>query len=283
MIQNGVLLAPQVKLENFRNLFIELTINTCNLNCKHCYIEHSANKKEKSFISSETIYEALKDLKDEKIEMIYFTGTEPMLHPEFNSILRLCLKFTPVTIFTNAMCINEKKARFLNKVENEGVHPIIFRISIDHYDERKNDDLRGRGSFRKAIHAVQALMKYDFSPYINVTNYYKLSENELKNGFVETLKNLDIKFDKNNIIVNPWFDKNAASETDYNTSKCDFSALDCAAGRILNKNGIYSCPFLASDHRGRMGASFKDFSRKTYLETSMCAQCMKWGTKVFTN
>ena len=283
MIQNGVILAPQVKLETFRNLFIELTSNTCDLKCKHCYINQS-NKKEKDFISLETIISALKDLKNEKIEMIYFTGTEPMLHPEFNAILRLCLKFTPVTIFTNAMCINEKKARFLNKVENEGNNPIIFRISIDHFDERKNDDIRGRGAFRKAIHAIAALIKYDFNPYINITNYYNIPEEELIKKFLIILNNLDIDLQQENLIINPWFDKNIKSDSlNGNSINTDYTILDCASSRTLNKYGVYSCPFLASDHRGRMGANFKDFSRKTYLESQMCAQCQKYNRKIFVN
>ena len=36
---------------------------------------------------------------------------------------------------------------------------------------------------------------------------------------------------------------------------------DCMFGRSLSTNGIYSCPFLSNDYRGRVGSSFKDFSK----------------------
>lgn len=281
MLKNSVLFAPQVNLNDFRNLFIELTTTTCNLKCKHCFIDQN-KKKEKEFISIDIIQQALKDLENENIEMIYLTGAEPMLHPDFNAILRLCLKHCAVTICTNAMCINEKKARFLNKVENEGDNQLFFRISIDHYDERKNDDIRGRGAYRKAMHAISALMKYEFYPFISVTNYYDLPADELISGFISASQKLDFEIEKENIIITPYFDLQKSFDV-LDVVNGDYSALDCAKSRTLNKHGIYTCPFLTSDHRGRMGATFKDFSRKNFLESDLCMQCQKHGQSVFLN
>ena len=156
------------------------------MRCKHCYISFEPYKKIKDFISFDSIKQAINDLKAYEIKMIYLTGGEPLLHPEFNSILRFCLKHKPVTIFSNGNNINDKKARFLKKVEDEGTNELFFNISIDNFDERKNDDLRGRGSFRKAIGAVQSLIKYSFIPTIKYTNYY----NETPEIILESLSNL---------------------------------------------------------------------------------------------
>lgn len=60
-----------------------------------------------------------------------------MTHPDFNAILRACLKRSNVCIFTNGTFINEKKVRFLKRVEEESSYEIIFKLSIDHYDEVK--------------------------------------------------------------------------------------------------------------------------------------------------
>ena len=94
-------------------------------------------KKETDFISIDVIKQALNDTTLDNIECIYLTGAEPMTHPDFNAILRLCLKRSNVCICTNGSFINEKKARFLKKVEEESMNEIIFKISIDHYDEVK--------------------------------------------------------------------------------------------------------------------------------------------------
>ena len=103
--------AQTCQLIELNNLFIELTAKNCNQRCKHCYIDFPLSKNVKDFISIDLIKEALNDTKSENIECIYLTGAEPMTHPDFNSILRLCLKRTNVCICTNGSFINEKKAR----------------------------------------------------------------------------------------------------------------------------------------------------------------------------
>ena len=110
--------APVYKLEELNNIFIEMTAKNCNNRCQNCYIKFdtfSSSKLVKDFISIERIKEALIDVKNENIHCIYLTGAEPMLHPDFNSILRLCLKKYNVCICTNTSFLNEKKIRFLKK------------------------------------------------------------------------------------------------------------------------------------------------------------------------
>ena len=114
------------ELKELNNLFIELTEKNCNQRCKHCYIDFPLNKNVKDFIQIDSIKEALNDTKQENIKCIYLTGAEPMTHPEFNSILRLCLKKCSVCICTNATFINEKKARFLKRVEDESNYDYVL-------------------------------------------------------------------------------------------------------------------------------------------------------------
>ena len=133
--------APVCTLKELNNLFIELTEKNCNQRCKHCYIDFPLSKNVKDFISVDVIKEALNDTKSENLECIYLTGAEPMTHPDFNTILRLCLKRCNVCIFTNGSFINEKKARFLKRVEDESNFEIIFKLSIDHYNEVKSYDI----------------------------------------------------------------------------------------------------------------------------------------------
>ena len=98
---NAIFQTPVCKLKELNNLFIELTSKNCNQHCRHCYIDFPLSKNIKDFISVETIKNAITDTKAENIECIYLTGAEPMTHPDFNAILRLCLKRSNVCIFTN--------------------------------------------------------------------------------------------------------------------------------------------------------------------------------------
>ena len=91
-MSNSIYTAPIYKLKELNNLFIELTEKNCNQRCAKCYINFPISRNTKDFISLEKIKEALNDTKHENVYCIYLTGAEPMTHPDFNSILRLCLK-----------------------------------------------------------------------------------------------------------------------------------------------------------------------------------------------
>lgn len=267
------------EMKSLNNLFIEMTAKSCNQHCKHCFIDFPKYKKELDFISIDIIKQALNDTTLEDIECIYLTGAEPMTHPDFNSILRLCLKRSNVCICTNGSFINEKKARFLKKVEEESSNELIFKISIDHYDEVKNDDIRYRGAYRQAVFAIKHLVKYSFNPIISVTNYYNLSLEELFEGFSVVFKRNSFDLDIANLQVSPWHDKSVKFEDEMNG---DWEKLDCEYGRILTATGIYTCPFLANDYRGRCGSSFMDYNKRSSLETSFCNTCVKAKKQIFS-
>ena len=278
-MKNLIWQAETVEMKSLSNLFITMTSKSCNNHCKHCYIDFPMYKRGEDFIKTEIIQKAIEDTKQEPVQCIYLTGAEPMTHPDFNAILRLCLKRCNVCICTNGSLINEKKARFFKKVSEETSNEIIFKISIDHYDEMKNDSIRYRGAFRQAWFAIKALQKYNFSPIIAVTNYYNEPKEDIYNGFKELFNNLNYDLDSNHIIISPWHDKNKTSETpaEYRDQK-----LDCKNSRVLSDKGIYSCPFLSNDYRGRCGNDFNDYMKKTTLETDFCQTCLKSKDPIFS-
>ena len=272
--------SPKSKLENFDSLFIELSMKSCNLKCKHCYIDFSNEKKVKNFIPMDKIKEAFADLKEEKIKLIHLTGAEPMLHPDFNAILRYCLKNTSTVIHTNGYSINDKKARFFKKVqgENNKNNEIIINLSLEHYDEKTNDDIRGRGSYRKCLHAIQSLLKYEFNPIITVVNHFGENENSLKQKLQEVFEKIDFITEDLNINIIPLIKKNEYLEV---KTKDVYTKLDCSHGRTLTNNGVYNCPVNTEDYRGRAGCDFKDFSKNVMLDTPACTYCMSVNKQLF--
>ncbi|MFI3300049.1 MAG: radical SAM protein [Candidatus Gastranaerophilales bacterium] len=277
-MKNSIYKSPLCELKELNNLFIEMTEKNCNQHCKHCYIDFPYKKNPKDFISIDTIKQSLIDTKTQNVKCIYLTGAEPMTHPDFNSILRLCLKRSNVCICTNGSFINEKKARFLKRVEEESNYEIIFKLSIDHFDETKNDNIRSRGSYRQVMHAIKSLTKYDFNPILSITNYYNENSSMIINEFKIILEKIGFRADDNNFIINKYHNKNIQNAE----IKDDFKSLDCQYGRILTSKGIYTCPFLANDHRGRCGSDFKDFANKNLLETDFCATCSENKHKLFS-
>ena len=264
-------------MKSFDNLFIEMTAKYCNQKCKHCYIDFPQFKKNEDYIDIETIANAIHDLKNTDIKCIYLTGAEPMTHPEFNAILRLCLKKSSVCICTNGSFINEKKSRFLKKVEEESNNEIFFKISLDHYDEIKNDDIRYRGAYRQAVFAIKYLLRYNFAPIITVTNYYHENEHTLLKKIQEIFSDCE---EIPQIIINKWHDQNSGISNEIAEQK--WNRLECEYGRTLSAKGVYSCPFLSGDYRGRCGSNFGDYSTKIPLETNFCQTCMKNPQEMFS-
>ncbi len=277
-MKNNTFCSEIVSMTSLNNLFIEMSAKCCNQHCKHCYIDFPQYKKIEDYIDPELVRKTLNESINDDIKCIYLTGAEPMMHPDFNAILRMCLKRSNVCICTNGSFINEKKARFLKKVEEESSNEIFFKLSLDHYDEIKNDDIRCRGAFRQTVFALKHLVKYNFTPIITVTNYYKESKNDLIQGFKNLFDGIDFDVDSAHIQINPYYDKNfkLSVALHYNGSN-----LDCKNGRVLTSGGIYTCPFLANDYRGRCGSSLKDYTKKSSLETGFCSTCLKSNSQMF--
>jgi MoaA/NifB/PqqE/SkfB family radical SAM enzyme len=277
-----IIKAPSVTLENLQSIFIEMTANNCNLRCKHCYINF-INKEIKDYIPLEVIKQNISSADKSKLEFIHLTGAEPMMHPDFNAILRYCLKYSNVVIHTNALNINDKKARFLKKVEDENnlEHEIVFMISIDSYLEKENDEIRGRGSYRKAVHAIQSLIKYDFNPIISVVNYNNIPVKDLKEGFKELFDSINFETTDINFKIIPYMNKDNNYEMNMSVDMTDCT-VDCKNSRTLTLNGIFSCPLLTNDNRGKLGTDFNNYSKVNYLETPYCTQCIANSQTLFS-
>ena len=275
---SSIFVPPVCELEELNHLFIELTQKNCNQRCRKCYIDFPLTKNVKDFIQMDKIKQALVDTKNANLKCIYMTGAEPMTHPDFNSVLRLCLKRTNVCIFTNATLINEKKARFLKKVEDESNYQIIFKLSFAHYDELKNDEVRFRGAFRQNLYALKCLDRYDFTTIMCVNNYYDETPQKLIDEFNMIIKDNDLS----NTIVQTtgWVDNN--SKEPFIKDMEYTSGYDCSRGRLLTQNGVFSCPFLSNDYRGSMGSDFGDFSKIVRLETDFCSSCIKNKEPMFS-
>lgn len=272
---SSIYTAPVYKLEELNNLFIELTAKNCNQRCKSCYIDFPISKSVKDFISIDRIKEAFEDTKYENLHCIYLTGAEPMTHPDFNTILRLCLKRCNVCICTNASFLNEKKIRFLKKVEDEGSTQIFFKLSLAHFDEIESDKVKYRGNYRQTIYSLKILSRYSFTTVLTVQNFYNLNSSLIEEMFNKIFKEQEISNTDIQIAVSH------PAYTDENYSKAS-AKTDCMYGRVLSENGVYSCPFLSNDYRGRVGSSFKNYSKSMTAETDFCATCSKNNNYMFT-
>lgn len=274
---------PKTELKHLDNLFLQLCTKACNLKCKHCYIEKNPYKNEEDFISLDKIKTSLMTVKNIPLKSIYLTGGEPLLHPDFNQILRMCLKISNTTVMSNGIMINDKKARFLRKIDDESKFETIYRISLDSVNEIENDNLRGRGSFRKALVAISSLLKYEFNPIISVVNYQNKEKSQIFEEFQSYFSKKGFVLDDINLKIIPFFKKSDEINQIEINDEIEYEKLDCYNSRVVSQNGIYSCPMLVDDYRARLGSTLADCSKINYLDCEKCAICVKFKQKIQVN
>ena len=127
--------------KNSSNLFFHI-LTSCNLRCRHCYINPAQHGK--STLSLPVI-NAWLELFSRKgnIQNLIFLGGEPTLHPDLPVAVKYARKlgFGSITIDTNGYLFND----ILAKVTPQEVD--CFSFSLDGATRKTNDRIRGQGSF----------------------------------------------------------------------------------------------------------------------------------------
>jgi len=145
----------------------------CNLDCKHCYVKpRLLGKPELTLQQKARIAEEAAQL---GIRHAAITGGEPLIHPHFLAIAQI-LREHGVNIYvsTNATAITPQIARLLAKLEAHAT------ASLDGPDKQTHEQLRGPGTWSKAIEGIK-LLKAEGVPVTPVMavhrhNYYKTGQ-----------------------------------------------------------------------------------------------------------
>ncbi len=155
-LSEGILTANTVEVKrppvgaspvpSLRYLEFQIT-DRCNLKCRHCYIGEPKNKE----IPIQQCKAVLDEFEAMQGLRLMITGGEPLMHsrfPEFNRLLP-GYGFRKI-LFTNGLLLNRMSIEELNVDE--------IQISIDGM-ERGHDAMRGEGTFRNAIRAVEETLR----------------------------------------------------------------------------------------------------------------------------
>ncbi|MCA0755183.1 radical SAM protein [Paenibacillus sp. N4] len=134
--------------------------NGCNLRCKHCYewnedgFHHAMAKEEQKKEIEIELIEKLLAFTREKKSKLYLWGGEPLYYSQFPQLADLLEKDQrTVTICTNAVLL-EKNLDSLLKI-GEG---LVILVSLEGF-EAENDAIRGKGTYRKVVQAVERLLE----------------------------------------------------------------------------------------------------------------------------
>lgn len=147
--------------------FVWIEICTfCNLKCKHCYNESSAQCHETMYFDDfKIVCHELLNIGVRKVQII---GGEPFCHKNIQQMLEYAAnKFDFVEVFTNGILINEEWCKFF---KDNNIH---VAMSIYSYDAEEHDKVTlHKGSHDKTVHSVELLKRYDI-PHRIATVYMK--------------------------------------------------------------------------------------------------------------
>lgn len=147
-----------------RSVFVHVT-KACNLRCSYCYF--SASRPLPDELTTDDFSRLWPDFVSIRPQKVIFTGGEPLLRPDILDLLRGLREADPEhqvirCLNTNGQLVTTEVAHALVGLADE------VRVSIDGLPAR-NDALRGSGSFRDALQALEHFRDAGFQPKALVT------------------------------------------------------------------------------------------------------------------
>lgn len=172
--------------KNIRQVFVYIT-SRCQLNCRQCLYKPLLCNG-----STDIDFEKLRDLLEIFYSMgaykVSFLGGEPTIYHDhvnkkkFTDVLLLCkeIGYKYVRFDTNGQFSEE----FLNEKSLMYADEITF--SLDGFDEKTNDYVRGNGSFKRCISNIQYAVKKGYKVQITTCVH-----NGICPDFENGIKNID--------------------------------------------------------------------------------------------
>ncbi|MDP2401036.1 MAG: radical SAM protein, partial [Actinomycetota bacterium] len=126
--------------------------NRCNLLCDHCYMAADGHAKPDQLTDEETI-EIIRQMGESKVPLLFLSGGEPMMRPNFWEMLDEARKYgIQVTISTNATLVDRDVAK---RLKTAGVSYIA--TSLYGPDEFHDALVKVPGTRKRVVEAIKIL------------------------------------------------------------------------------------------------------------------------------
>jgi organic radical activating enzyme len=289
LLEPGVESAPRAPFLRLSTLWIQLTGTWCNLECAHCLNSSGPRHPWLRPLDADTVRRALSEAEDLGVKEIYFTGGEPFLHREILTILGESLAVAPTTVLTNGTMITESVADALAGLAAASAYSLEIRVSLDDVDRERNDAVRGRGAWAKAVHAIRLLDARGLLPIVTATEILATDARAGASGdgiyqrFRKFLVSIGIEKPRLKIMPVLPIGRMARPAPTTLLSEADFagpdrSHLQCSETRVVAQGGVYACPILAGLPGARLSAGrLVDALRPALLYHAACVTCHETG------
>lgn len=275
--------APQVGLRCLDTLWFQVAGTLCNLACTHCFVSSSPTNRTHEFLSLAQIRPFLEEAVTLGVKELYFTGGEPFLNPEMESILEAALRVAPATVLTNGLLLDPERCRRLSHLADRTDYSLDFRVSLDGFSPETNDPIRGDGTFDRILTGVSNLVAAGLNPVITVTEVHEENSSESgKERFFEILRGLGVSRPRVKILpvfrIGAEAERTGAYESwqrlrESDALDAEWSHLQCSSCRMVTDQGVWVCPILVNEPQGKMGQTLADTLEPFSLEHPACWTC----------
>lgn len=252
--------------------------NACNLKCKHCIIDAGQSLKDE--MTTEECFDALEKMKQAGVEVICYTGGEPFCKKDFREILEktISLKIQP-QIITNGTLLNDDWIDFLY------INNIPIGVSLDGYNEKTNDYIRGEGTYKKIVAFLQKANQKEMSISLYVTatkdntahlheifelakkyNCNNVHINDLSVGGRHN-NNADYALNKEHGVLIKKINKASVEVFEEELMGPDYSCWVNGRSILLTSNGnLYNCTEIKKVNPNNYFGNIKTFPLKKWIE-----------------
>ena len=264
----------------------------CNIECKNCYIESSPKNDRLVYITFEEVKLFIDEAIDKKLgtKEIGFTGGEPFMNKDVLKMIEYSLsKNFKVLVLSNAMKPMLNRKEDLLKINHQD---LTIRVSIDHYQKEKHEEIRGKNTFNIMMEGLKWLNQNNFNYALATRLLWGEQEDQLRDNFNLFIDKYNLKLDaksKEQLVTFAEMDEKV--DTPEITTACwkllgkNPDDIMCSSSRMVVKKktspkpSVIACTLLPYDDEFDLGQNLTNSLKKIYLNHKHCSKfCVLGGS-----
>jgi uncharacterized Fe-S cluster-containing radical SAM superfamily protein len=264
----------------------------CNIECKNCYIESSPKNDRLVYITFEEVKLFIDEAIDKNLgtKEIGFTGGEPFMNKDVLKMIEYSLsKNFKVLVLSNAMKPMLNKREDLLKINHQD---LTIRVSIDHYQKEKHEEIRGKNTFNVMMEGLKWLNQNNFNYALATRLLWGEQEDQLRDNFNLFIDKYNLKLDaksKEQLVTFAEMDEKV--DTPEITTACwnllgkNPDDIMCSSSRMVVKKktspkpSVIACTLLPYDDEFDLGQNLTNSLKKIYLNHKHCSKfCVLGGS-----
>jgi MoaA/NifB/PqqE/SkfB family radical SAM enzyme len=280
--------APEVALSALDTVWFQLTGTLCNIACRHCFITCGPKDDRVPMMDAAEVRRFLDEAERLGAREYYFTGGEPMLHPEFWALCEEALRRGPLTVLSNGMLIDDDGARRARAIFDGARYSFDLRISLDGMSAEENDPVRGKGTFDAIVAGIAALARVGLSPAVTVVEHSDaLRAADARAQFLAFVRELGCTQPRVKFLPLLRIGREERRTRGYADDELDVltqpiepaveEALVCSSSRLVSAHGVHTCPILLDAPEARIGRTLAETLAPIRLRWSACRTCIAEG------